>query len=74
MKVLENKEVKLLYDFNIYTDKKITHRRPDIVIYNKKERKTTLVDVACPMDHNVERKEKEKIRNYEELQFKIEQL
>ena len=27
-----------------------------------------------PMDHNVERNEKEKIRNYEELQFEIEQL
>ena len=26
------------------------------------------------MDHNVERKEKEKNRNYEELQFEIEQL
>ena len=33
-----------------------------------------MIDFACPMDHNVEEKEKEKIRVYQELQFELEKL
>ena len=73
-KIVENENLKILYDFNIYTDKKIKHRRPDIVVHMKKEKETTLIDVACPMDHNVIGKEQEKITNYQELQFEIEKL
>ena len=32
------------------------------------------IDVACPMDHNVQLKEEEKIRKYGELKFEIEKL
>ena len=73
-KVVENKDVKVLYDFNIFTDKKIKHRRPDIVIINKKEKKTWIIDVSCPMDHNVKEKEKEKIDHYDDLGFELERL
>ena len=33
-KVIENEKIKMLYDFTLYTDKKIKHNRPDIVILN----------------------------------------
>ena len=64
----------MLYDFNIYTDKKITHRRPDLVIHKKKEGETLVIDFACPMDHNVDAKEKEKIDKYQELKFELQKL
>ena len=35
--VLENEEVKILWDFNVYTDKKISARRADIVVIDKKK-------------------------------------
>ena len=73
-KIVENEKVKLLYDFNVYTDKKIKHRRPDLVFLDKEKRKTILIDVACPMDHNVQSKEKEKIEHYLELKFELERL
>ena len=73
-KVVENEEVKILYDFNIMTDKKIKHRRPDLVIHKKKEKKTILVDFSCPMDHNVEEKEEEKVKIYQELKFELQRL
>ena len=38
MKVLENDEVKLLWDFSIQTEKKIEHNKPDIVILDKKQK------------------------------------
>ena len=34
---LENESFKLLYDFNVLTDKKITARRPDIIVVDKKK-------------------------------------
>ena len=71
-KVLENENTKILFDFNIMTDKKIEHRRPDLVIHKKKELKTTIIDFACPMDRNVEEKEKEKINKYQDLKFELE--
>ena len=53
-----------LYDFNIRTDKKISARRPDIVVVDKNGRRTILIDVACTQactqDKNVENKETEK--------------
>ena len=32
---MENEDYKLLYDFNIRTDKKISARRPDIFVVDK---------------------------------------
>ena len=33
--VLENETSKIIWDFNIYTDRAIRHRRPDIVLIDK---------------------------------------
>ena len=44
--VLENDVYKLYMTLISYADKKITVRRPDIVIVNKGQRKTTLIDIA----------------------------
>ena len=73
-KVVENENIKVLYDFTIRTDKKIEHRRPDLVIHRKTEGNTIIVDFACPMDHNVEVKEKEKIDHYTDLKFELEKI
>ena len=59
--------MKILWDFKIQTDLVIQHRRPDIVMVYKKERKCQLTDIAIPGDGRVELKEHEKIDNYNEL-------
>ena len=66
---MENEDYKLLYDFNIRTDKKISARRPNKVVVDKNERRTTLIDVACTLDKNVEDKEIEKVNKY--LDFRL---
>ena len=70
-RVMENERVKILWDFNIQTDHQPTtnnqHRRPDIVIVYKKERKCQLIDIAIPGDSRVELKEHKKVDNYNEL-------
>ena len=62
-KVLENEEVKLMWDFNVQTDRVIEHRRPDIILIKKKTKQCLIIDVASTGDHGVAKKETEKITN-----------
>ena len=71
---MENEDYKLLYDFNIRTDKKISARRPDIVVVDKNERRTTLIDVECTRDENVEDKEIEKVNKYQDLKSELQRI
>ena len=50
-----NDEYKILWDFNIQTDKVIEYRRPDIVCINKQERECQIIDFAIPGDQNIAR-------------------
>ena len=72
--VMENDRVKILWDFNIQTDHVIQHRRPDIVIVYKNERRCHIVDVAVPGDKRVELKEQEKIEKYGDLRREIKKI
>ena len=56
-KVLENEHAKILWDFDIHTDWKIEHSRPDITLVDKKTDRCFLIDVAVPGDGNTARKE-----------------
>ena len=73
-RVLENDDVKLLWDFPIQTDHHIDHNKPDIVIYEKKKRDCWIIDVACPFDTRVEEKEQEKLTKYQDLRREINKL
>ena len=41
----------------IATDRTIHANRPDLILVLKKERRAYLVDLSCPFDNNVTRKE-----------------
>jgi hypothetical protein len=53
------KEMSVLWNQAVHTDKEVTANRPDIIIKNKKEKTCTLTDVAIPADGNVVQKEAE---------------
>ena len=65
--VLENNTHKLLWDFDIHTDRLISARRPDLIIINKKKRTCKIVDFAVPADHRIKMKECEKKDKYLDL-------
>ena len=65
--VLENDTHKLLWDFNIQTDHLIPARRPDLIIFNKKERICKIVYFAVPVDRRINLKESEKKDKYLDL-------
>ena len=66
-KVMESEQAKLLWDYNIMTDKVITARRPDIVVVRKADNHCQLIDIAVPGDTRVEDKENEKVDKYQDL-------
>jgi len=47
--MLVNSDYKLLYDFNTFTDHRITAQRPDLVLVasDKQQQLTRLIDIAC---------------------------
>jgi len=73
-KVYENESVKLLWDFNIFTDKKISARRPDIIMVLKNIGSGFIIDVNCPNDRNVRKNEIEKAVKYTELKIELERI
>ena len=72
--VVENEEVKILWDVMIQRDKDIKARKPDIVVVNKNERSCAIIDIAIPGDIRVSEKEKEKIERYQELKREIKRM
>jgi hypothetical protein len=73
-KVTENDEVKLLFDFDIQVDRDIHHRRPDIIIFNKKKKEVNIIDVGIPADCRIAKKTSEKQQKYQELKIEISRL
>ena len=58
----ESATTKILWDFNIQTDKVIEARRPDILVLDKRNKAATIIDIAVPTDRNVKDKQDEKNR------------
>ena len=54
--VCEERDVTVLWNQAVHTDREVTANRPDI-IKNKKQKTCTLIDVAIPADRNVVQKE-----------------
>ena len=49
-------------------------RKPDIVIVNKMEKTTIIIDTATPGDKRIFHKEKKKIEKYQDLKREIQRL
>ena len=67
--VLENDTHKLLWDFDIQTDRLISARRPDVI---KKTFK--IVDFAVSADHRIKLKESDKKDKYLDLVWDLKKL
>ena len=68
--VVENKNLKILWDFNIQCDHIIEARRPDIVV-DEVKKATMITDAAIPGDARVCDEERWKIEKYSLLKDEI---
>ena len=71
--VVENKNLKILWDFTTQCDHMIETRRLDIVVVDKKK-ETMIIDAAIPGDTRVCKKEREEIEKYSLLKNEIARL
>ncbi|KAK7929498.1 hypothetical protein WMY93_005893 [Mugilogobius chulae] len=72
--VVENDRAKILWDFQIQTDRMVMANQPDIVVVDKEQRRAVVVDVAIPSDGNIRRKEHEKLERYQGLREELEKV
>lgn len=73
-KVMENNRAKILWDFQIQTDKMVMANQPDIVVMDKQQKTVVVVDVAIPSDSNIRKKEQEKLEKYQGLKEELEKM
>ena len=72
--VVEGKDVVILWDMPIHTDKEVTANRPDIVIKDRKENKCIFIDMSVPSERNVASKETEKLSKYKDLETEVTKM
>ena len=73
-KAIDTPQVKILWDFNIQTDRVLEARRPDIVVTDKENQETWIIDIAIPGDLRVKEKELEKKEKYRDLAIEMRRL
>ena len=65
---------KILWDFQIQTDKMMGANQQDIVMVNKSDLQAVGVDVAIPSDGNIRKKEHKKLEKHQGLKEELERM
>ncbi|KAL0867793.1 hypothetical protein ABMA27_008500 [Loxostege sticticalis] len=69
--VLENTSYKLYYDRAVLTDKTIHYNKPDIILQDKINKTTYIIDIALPNTHNIQKTITDKLTKYIDLKQEI---
>ena len=72
--VIINQDVEILYDQILTTDMAVGANRPDLVVKDKRLKKTFLIDVSCPCDTNIHKMEATKIAKYIGLKGQLQKM
>ena len=68
---MENDSWKILWDVTIKTDHFIEARTTDMVITEKTKNECKIIDCACPFDSRIEGREKDKMKDYNDLKTEL---
>ena len=52
------------WDEKIKVPNGVKHNKPDIILWDKKQKLCKIIDISAPLDVNIEKKYQEKINNY----------
>ena len=58
--VIENDEVKIIWDFTVQCDRYVQNQRPDIVVIEKSKQECMIIEIAVPNDERVGSKEQKR--------------
>jgi hypothetical protein len=71
--ILENDNIKLYWDRTILTNRSIPHNRPDITLWDKKQRQVYLIDFAVVNNNNLQSTYNTKLNKYMEIAAEIKE-
>ena len=72
--VVEDDDVKLIWDINIQCDNVMEARSPDLILVEKKAKSCVIIDVAVPGDCRIRDKEIGKIEKYQNFKRELKRL
>ena len=72
--VVEGKNVTILWDFPVHTDRTIQANRPDIIVKDGQSKTCLLIDMSVPTDQNIAVKEFDKLSKYKDLEIEVQKL
>ena len=72
--VVAKNKIEIIYDQTILTTRPVGANRPDILIKDLGNKKAYIIDISCPIDINVGKKEIEKISKYGALRVETERM
>ena len=67
--VIEGNGSELLWDFEYKLRVTERARRPDLTLEDGANKKIWIIDMACPQEHNISHKHREKLNKYQQLTF-----
>ena len=73
-KVIENKDLIILSDFDIYTARAIQENRADIVVKKYDDKACLLIDMYLCSDTNVSHRIFEKLSKYQDLKIEVPKM
>ena len=73
-RVIENEQVRVLWDSQIITDRWIPHNKPEIVIKEEESDMCLIIDVQISSDYNIQKKATEKMTKYVNLQIECQRM
>jgi hypothetical protein len=71
--VCQHEDITVLWIQGVQTDREVLANTPDIIIKNKKDKISLLIDVAIPSDRNVIQKSENKLI-YKNLSIEIQRM
>ena len=72
--VWKNGHIELWWDLYVKTTPRVQHNKPDIVVWDRKSKTCSIVDVCVPLDCNVHEQEKKKLDTYSPLTVSLLRL
>ena len=66
--------MKILWHFDIQTDKKLEYNKPDITVQDKKGQTCILIEVSCPFDKNINEVEEIKLERWKALKWELKKI
>ena len=72
--IMEDDNVKLIWDINVQCNNVMEARIPDLTLVKKKAKSCVIIDVAVPGDCRIREKEIENIEKYQNLKRELERI